>query len=100
MFELIKKLFRRKESMVEDISKKELEYIIQNHLISDSLKNMKTSDAYYIGKHDILKRKIYGLSGNNEKTVLENVPNYKIVDNQFQGILNQKLIIYFQKHLA
>lgn len=57
MFEFIKKLFRSKESMVEDISKKELEYIIQNHLVSDSLKNMKTADAYYIGKHDILKGK-------------------------------------------
>lgn len=32
-----------------------------------------------------------------KKTVLENVPNYKIVDNQFQSILDQKVDYMFSK---
>lgn len=67
MFDFIKNIFRSKEKVMEDLSKKELEYIIQNHLVSDKLRMMKIGDDYYNGKHDILKRKIYGLSGSNEK---------------------------------
>ncbi len=52
---------------------------------------MKTGIRYYSGKHDILNRvrKIIGSDGN--LCPVENLPNNKIIDNQYRKAVEQKL---------
>lgn len=51
---------------------------------------MIQGEAYYIGQHDILKRKrtAIGKDGNLEE--VKNLPNNKIVDNQYAKMVDQK----------
>lgn len=93
MFEWIKNIFRRKKNMneKENLELKELEIIIENYFNSKQYKEMIIGDNYYLGNHDILRRKKQGIGENGVLVSLDNVPNYKIVDNQFKGILDQKV---------
>lgn len=47
-------------------------------------------EAYYDGKHEILHRKRYVLDDNGNKKVEENLPNNKIIDNQFAEAVDKK----------
>lgn len=76
--------------MIDDVEIKELELIINNYISSDTYKFMCIGDDYYNGKHDILKRKRTGIGLNGKKEVIENLPNFKIVDNQFKNYVDQK----------
>ncbi len=77
--------------MIEDVGIKELEFIINQFLKGNTLKNMITGINYYKGYHDILNRVRYGIGKDGERVVLNNVPNNKIVDNQFKNIVDQKV---------
>ncbi len=67
-----------------------LEKNILNFLQSEQRKNMIIGEKYYLGNHDILKRKrtIIGKDGNKEE--INNLPNNKIVDNQYARVVDQK----------
>lgn len=91
MFEWFKNLFKKGDKMGDNnINLKELEVIIDTYLNSDTFKTMLTAYNYYNGNQDILKRERYGIGVNGERTVLNNLPNFKIVDNQFKWLVDQK----------
>lgn len=58
---------------------------------SDKRKWMLTGEAYYEGEHDILKRerKVIGKGGRLETA--HNLPNNKILDNQYAKLVDQKV---------
>lgn len=84
--------------MIENVEVKELEIIINNYISSDIYKDMLLGDNYYNGKHDILKRKRMGIGIDGERNVIENLPNFKIVDNQFKNYLDQKVNYLLSKN--
>ena len=45
---------------------------------------------YYRGKHDILHKKRTAIGENGELITLDNLPNSRIVDNQFRKMVDQK----------
>ena len=45
---------------------------------------------YYEGKHDVLKRKRTMIGEDGKLQVVENLPNNRIVDNQYAKMVNQK----------
>ncbi len=57
---------------------------------SKSRKGMQTGERYFKGDHDILRRKreVIGASGSLEE--VENLPNHRIVDNQYRKMVKQK----------
>ena len=72
------------------ILENKLKTYIDFWLNGEKLKNMRKSHDYYLGKQDILNRKKQTIDPNGDLVNIENVPNYKIVDNQFKGLLDQK----------
>ena len=63
-------------------------------------KLMITGDRYYHGDQDILKRErmVIGEDGDLER--VDNLPNKKIVDNQYQKMVDQKVNYLFSKPLT
>lgn len=61
---------------------------------------MLDSERYYVGEHDILKRKrtVIGRDGKLEE--VDNVPNNKLVDNQFKKLVDQKTNYLLSKPLT
>ena len=53
-------------------------------------KQMVDGENYYNGKHDILKAKRMGIGENGDLIELENLPNNRIVDNQYKKMVDQK----------
>lgn len=98
MFEFIKNIFKRKkDNKMENqkdtnktISNKEIELLIEEFLGSEAFKSMTLGENYYMGKHDILKRKICGIDDKGNKVEIPYAPNNKIVDNMFKRFLDQK----------
>ncbi len=90
MFEFIKKLFRRKENMNNGVQRNEVESLTFAYLNSEKYKNMVLGKKYYEGKHDILNRirQVIGAKGALEP--VHNLPNNRIVDNQYSKLVNQK----------
>lgn len=68
-----------------------IENEINKFKASDKRKWMLVGDAYYEGEQDILKRerKIIGKGGRLE--IAQNLPNNKILDNQYAKIVDQKV---------
>ena len=63
---------------------------INNFKISRRRKEMLDGERYYVGNHDILskKRTVIGESGELEE--VKNLPNNRIVDNQYKKMVDQK----------
>lgn len=68
-----------------------LENEINKFKASDKRKWMLIGDAYYEGEQDILKRerKVIGKGGRLE--IAQNLPNNKILDNQYAKLVDQKV---------
>lgn len=52
--------------------------------------DMIAGDNYYSGKHDILHKKRTAIGDDGKLVVIENLPNTKIVDNQYRKMVIQK----------
>ena len=52
--------------------------------------DMIAGDNYYSGKHDILHKKRTAIGDDGKLVVIENLPNNKIVDNQYKKMVIQK----------
>lgn len=67
-----------------------LELILRDWLKSKEREEQLLGEKYYDGDHDILRRekKVIGADGN--LTVINNVPNNKLVDNQYRKLVDQK----------
>lgn len=51
---------------------------------------MLLGERYYLGKHDILSRVRTVINANGGKSPVENLPNNKLVDNQYKKLVDQK----------
>lgn len=63
---------------------------LHNWLRSNERESMINADQYYIGKHDILKRKRTAIGEHGELIELDNLPNNRIVNNLYGKIVDQK----------
>lgn len=95
MFESLFGRFKRntivKESD-EDLSLDEKNVIneIKDFMTSKRRKDMITGEKYYDGRHDILLRKRMVIGKKGELEEVKNLPNNRIVDNQYQKMVDQK----------
>lgn len=77
-----------------------LEKEINKFKKSEKREWMLKSAAYYDGEHDIIKRErtIIGKSGRLEK--VENLPNNRVVDNQYEKLIDQKVNYQLSKPIT
>jgi SPP1 family phage portal protein len=69
------------------------QYIVNeiNHFkVSQRRKEMIDGEKYYSGKHDILSRVRTVIGENGELEEVRNLPNNRIVDNQYKKMVDQK----------
>lgn len=96
MLEFIKNIFKKKDKeMVKDdiktIPRQEIEVLISEFISGKILRDMNIGENYYLGNHDILNRKIYGIDNKGDKVEIPFAPNNKIVDNMYRRFLDQKV---------
>ena len=93
MFGRIKKLFFKENRSKDNLEKDEkyLEYLINQFMSSSRRLDMLTGERYYRGFHDILfaKREVIGEGGRLQE--VDNLPNNKRIDNQYEKLVDQKV---------
>lgn len=67
-----------------------IEREIQSFKSSRRRREMLDGERYFNGAHDILQKKRTAIGENGELTVLDNLPNSRVVDNQYRKLVNQK----------
>lgn len=67
-----------------------IEREIKMFKISKKRKDMFNGEKYYIGHHDILLRKRTMIGENGELEEVNNLPNNRVVDNQYKKMVDQK----------
>lgn len=67
-----------------------IELEIQRFKASRRRKEMFDGEKYYLGIHDILQRKRTVIGEGGKVTIVENLPNNRVVDNQYKKMVNQK----------
>ncbi len=63
-------------------------------------KIMIDGERYYRGDHDILRRKRTVIGDNGDLKEVDNLPNNRIVDNQYKKMVNQKVDYLLAKPLT
>jgi len=63
---------------------------VQRFLLSKRRKDMIDGENYFRGLHDILHRQRTMIGKDGELEVVKNLPNNRIVDNQYKKMVNQK----------
>nr|DAU10357.1 MAG TPA: PORTAL PROTEIN [Caudoviricetes sp.] len=63
---------------------------IQKFMMSRRRKEMLDGERYYSGRHDILSKKRMVIGENGELEEVKNLPNNRIVDNQYGKMVDQK----------
>lgn len=92
MFKWIRnKLYRDRTEIPDKKDIRYLEYIVEQFLHSKKRLDMITGERYYLGQHDILwaKREVIEEGGRLE--TVDNLPNNKRVDNQYEKLVDQKV---------
>ncbi|MCX7715032.1 MAG: phage portal protein [Clostridia bacterium] len=77
-----------------------LEYEIAKWKRSPRRKDMIEGAKYYQGEHKILKRKRTAIGRDGKLQEIENLPNNKIIDNQYSKIVDQKVNYLLGKPLT
>ena len=77
-----------------------LEKEIQKFLASPVRADMITGEAYFMGDHDILKRKRTVIGEGGKIKTVDNLPNNKLVDNQYGKMVDQKNNYIFSKQIT
>lgn len=67
-----------------------IEQEIRKFKFSKRRKEMLDGERYYIGQHDILLRKRTMIGENGDLEEVTNLPNNRIVDNQYKKMVDQK----------
>ena len=73
---------------------------IRRFLNSERRRHMIMGEQYYEGKHDILHRKREMIGHQGELTEVKNLPNNKIVDNQYKKMVDQKVNYFLGQPLT
>lgn len=71
----------------------DLEFVrmeIESFLSSPGRRAMLDGERYYCGKHDILARNRTAIGENGSLITLDNLPNNRVVDNQYKKMADQK----------
>lgn len=63
---------------------------IMRFFASKRRKDMIDGQKYFRGIHDILHRKRTMIGGDGKPVTVENIPNNRIIDNQYKKMVNQK----------
>lgn len=63
---------------------------INSFIISQRRKEMIDGEKYYAGRHDILSRKRTVIGEDGKLEEVKNLPNNRIVDNQYKKMVDQK----------
>lgn len=101
MFDFIKGLFKRKDKggdMTKDT--KYLEFLINQFLSSRVRMDMLTGERYYRGYHDILYTKRQAIGKGGRLVDVDNLPNNKIIDNQYERLVDQKINYLLSKPIT
>lgn len=64
---------------------------IKNFIGSRQRLNMIIGENYYIGNQDILRRKRTAIGEGGEIKTVDNLPNNRVVDNQYRKMVDQKV---------
>ena len=67
-----------------------LELVLRKWLDSPLRKEQLLAEDYYNGKHDILNRERMVMNAEGGLTPVKNLPNNKLVDNQYKKLVDQK----------
>lgn len=78
---------QRREVMTD---KQFIEREITRFKFSKRRREMLTGERYFQGYHDILSRRRTAIGNNGELTEIQNLPNNRIIDNQYRKMVNQK----------
>lgn len=70
--------------------KRFLEKEIQKFLVSPVRADMITGEAYFMGDHDILRRKRTVIGEGGKIETVDNLPNNRLIDNQYGKMVDQK----------
>ena len=70
--------------------KRFLEKDIQKFLVSPVRADMITGEAYFMGDHDILRRKRTVIGEGGKIETVDNLPNNRLIDNQYGKMVDQK----------
>ena len=79
-----------KPSSNSDIAVKDLEKIIGKWLKSPEREEQLLAEKYYDGAHDILERQRMVMNSEGGLTPVQNLPNNRLVDNQYRKLVDQK----------
>lgn len=77
-----------------------LEHEIQRFKRSSKRKDMIVGENYYNGDHDILKRKRTIIGEDGKLVEVENLPNNKVIDNQYAKLVDQKVNYLLSKPIT
>ena len=67
-----------------------LELVLRKWLDSPQRNEQLLAEKYYDGDHDILQRKRMVMNAEGTLTPVENLPNNRLVDNQYRKLVDQK----------
>lgn len=70
--------------------KQYLELVLRKWLHSPLRKEQLLADKYYDGHHDILERERKVMNAEGTLTPVQNLPNNRLVDNQYRKLVDQK----------
>ncbi|MCD7905044.1 MAG: phage portal protein [Clostridiales bacterium] len=96
MFDFFNSLTKQANAIIENGAKsvmsdrRFIEREIEKFLSSPVRRDMLTGEKYYMGEQDILTRKRTVIGEGGELTEVENLPNNRLVDNQFSRLVDQK----------
>lgn len=85
---LLEKMAREGSAMGE---KEFFEMEIAAWKISEARRKMIEGEKYFRGEHDILERQRTAIGSDGKLRKIENLPNNRVVDNQYQRLVNQKV---------
>ncbi|MGN1318999.1 MAG: phage portal protein, partial [Lachnospirales bacterium] len=69
-------------------------------IISPKRRQMINGYKYYVGEHDIIYRKITAIGEGGELTEVTNLPNERIVNNQYGKLVDQKVNYLLGKQIV
>lgn len=73
---------------------------IKGFLNSRERLNMIVGENYYIGNHDILRRKRTAIGEGGQIKAVDNLPNNRVIDNQYKKLVDQKVNYIVGKPVA
>ncbi|MCD8091192.1 MAG: phage portal protein [Clostridiales bacterium] len=96
MFGFFNYLTKEAEAIIENgalsvmSDRRFIEREIEKFLSSPARLDMITGEKYYMGEQDILRRRRMVIGDGGELTEVKNLPNNRLVDNQFSRLVDQK----------